>query len=111
MRFAAILLALAAAASIADLEIVGSFDSPDTGIEGLAFAGGDLYAVSTASNAIYRIDASSGDVLESFGVSQSGVDGMGYAGDLLYLTVGSSSVYMYDLAGSYQGSATLYCSG
>lgn len=111
MRFCALLMAIAAATAVADLEVVGSFDCPDTGITGLAFAEGDLYAVSSESETVYRMDPADGSVLDSFGVSESGVNGMGYAGDLLYLTVGSSNVYMYDLSGGAQGSATLYCSG
>jgi len=101
---------LLAAALAAQPQIVNSFDAPDTGIGGLAWAEGSLYAVSSVSNTVYRLDPATGAVQGSFAAGQSGANGLGYAGSLLYLTNGTSNVYKYTTTGVSQGATSLYCS-
>lgn len=110
MKTASVMLSVIAAGALAQPQIVNSFDAPDTGVTGLAYADNDLYAV-TSSRVIYRMDPVTGQVEDSFSITPTGPDGLGYAGSLLYVTNGTSNVYKYTLGGTSEGTTSLYCSG
>jgi outer membrane protein assembly factor BamB len=110
MRLVLPLLLLVAAVSIAAPAVVNSFSCP-SGVLGLAYAQGSLYAV-TGSQVVYELDPATGAVLSQFSTTQvSSPNGLGYAGSLLYVTNGTSNVYKYTLTGTYSGATSLYVSG
>ncbi|MBD3370187.1 hypothetical protein GF402_07480 [Candidatus Fermentibacteria bacterium] len=111
MRIALALVLAVTVAAFAGLEIVNSFDAPDSGIEGLAYTSGSLYAVSKNTNTLYVLDPSSGSVEDSWPVTPTNSNGLGYAGDLLYVTDGSSTVYKYTTSGYSDGTSIILCSG
>lgn len=103
-------LLLACGAVSAAVQVVNSFDVPDTGVSGMAYAQGSLYVVCSSSK-LYKLDPVTGAVQNMFTVSATSPDGLGYAGDLLYVTDGTSNVYKYALTGTSQGISALYCPG
>jgi hypothetical protein len=111
MKICCVICAVLAMALSAQPQVVNSFDAPDTGISGLAFTDGSLFALSSVSQTVFRLDPSTGVVQDSFIVSPTGPDGLGDAGSLLYVTNGTSNVYKYTLDGTAQGSTSLYCAG
>jgi outer membrane protein assembly factor BamB len=111
MKICFVMCAALAMALWAQPQVVNSFDAPDTGISGLTFTDGSLFALSSVSQTVFRLDPTTGAVQDSFTVSPAGPNGLGDAGSLLYVTNGTSNVYKYTLDGTAQGSTSLYCSG
>lgn len=110
MRIVLPMLLAMTAAAIAEPVVVNSFSCP-SGVLGLAYAQGSLYAV-TGTQVIYELDPATGAVLSQFNTTQvSDPNGLGYAGSLLYVTNGTSNVYKYTLTGTYSGATSLYCAG
>lgn len=110
MKIVPILLLAFSAALLAVPQVVNSYDSPDSGISGLAYASNSLYALTTAGT-VYKLDPATGSTQSSFSITASNANGIGYAGSLLYITNGSSNVYKYTLTGTYSGVTSLYCAG
>ncbi|MCK5787319.1 MAG: hypothetical protein KAH54_12280 [Candidatus Sabulitectum sp.] len=107
MRIVMVLLLAFTTALLAAPQIVNSFDAPDSGVNGLAYAGGSLYALS--GNTVYKLDPATGATQNSFSITATNSNGIGYAGALLYITNGTSNVYKYTLTGTYSGVTSLYC--
>ncbi|MBN1434429.1 hypothetical protein JW921_06685 [Candidatus Fermentibacterales bacterium] len=110
MKPALLVLLLLAMGAFAQPQIVNSFDAPDTGVTGLAYAQGSLYAVAT-SRVVYQLNPSTGAIQSSFSVTPTNPNGLGYAGTLLYVTNDTYYVYKYTVGGTSQGTTTLYCPG
>ena len=99
-------------------EVVNSFDAPDIGITGLAWGNGSLWAVSSATNMVYELDPSDGDILSFFPVSVVAgheITGLTFHNTILYVgedlpgTGSSAYIYKYSTLGVYQGHIPLVC--
>jgi len=112
------LLALVPAVCLA-ASVVQTFDAPDTGITGLAWGDGVLWAVDGTTQYIYGIDPSNGSVTSSFYVTDQtssynpAAGGLAYGDGIIYLAMYSGSsygkMYKYDVGGLYLGEFDVYC--
>ena len=99
--------------------VLETFDAPDTGITGLAYGGGSLWAVDGTTQNVYEINPDNGAVLSSFYVTDQTSSynpvpgGLAYGNGLVYLAMYSGStygkIYKYNPAGAYQGNFDAYC--
>lgn len=116
MRWLVALLA-AAAVCLAQPQIVHTIDAPDTGISGLGYGDGSLWAVDGTTEYAYEIDPSDGTVLESWYCENSSrvPSGLTFAGGDVYIIMayqssGSSPYcYRYDQSGGFESSFDLDC--
>jgi hypothetical protein len=112
-----LLLALIPAACFAG--VVQTFDAPDTGITGLAWGDGVLWAVDGTTQYIYGINPSDGSVTTSFYVTDQTstydpvAGGLAYGNNTIYLAMHSGTaygkMYKFNTAGSYLGEFDVYC--
>lgn len=93
MRFLGFLLFLPILAFGAD--IIETFDAPDTGITGLAYGDGSLWAVDGTTQYVYELDPSDGSVISSFYITDQTPTYDPVPGGLAY-TDGYIYVAMYD---------------
>lgn len=107
-----ILFALAPAKSV-----VLTLNAPSGDIAGLGWDSGELWAVDALNKNVYRLDPSSGNIIESFPTTvASGYEATGLAVQNGYIYVSSwnngtnAYVYKYDYTGSYLG-AVYMCGG
>lgn len=109
---AALLIPSAAVAGV-----IQTFDAPDTGITGLGYGSGSLWAVDGTTHYCYEIDPADGSVLSSFYVENQGTGshptGMAYFGSQLHIVMNLGSsygfVYRYSTSGSYESMYSVYC--
>lgn len=89
--------------------VVLTIDAPDTGITGLAYGSGSLWAVDGTTSYVYEMDPSNGSVLSSFYFPYGGTpSGLAIKGDTLHILradigVYHGYVYRYSTSGAYQG--------
>jgi hypothetical protein len=96
--------------------IVQTFDAPDTGISGLAYGGGSLWAVDNTTQFLYQLNPSDGSVIDYFYIVSLYNDdpfGLAYLNGDLYVTMtnGSSSgrIYRYNTSGDLLAFLNAYC--
>lgn len=99
--------------------VVQTFDAPDTGITGLAWGDGVLWAVDGTTQYVYGIDPSNGSVLSSFLIVDQtpSLDpipgGLAYLNGTIYVAMHYSNqygqMYKYSTDGTYNGSFDVYC--
>ncbi len=99
--------------------IVETFDAPDTGITGLAYGDGSIWAVDGTTQYVYQIDPDDGGVVSSFYVTdQTSVynpvpGGLAFGNGIIYLAMYSGtqygSIYKYDTSGVLLDSFDAYC--
>jgi len=99
--------------------VLNSFDAPDTGISGLAWGNGHLWAVDGTTQYVYQLDPTDGEVLSSFYITDQTPSynpvpsGLAWGGSVIYapMTYASSygKVYKYDESGVLQGTFDSYC--
>lgn len=112
------ILALVLAMTVAaGKSVVDTFAAPAGDISGLGWENGELWALDAFNKAVYIIDPTSGNVLDSFSVNIStGYEGTGLAVENGTVFVGAwdngtnGYVYKYDLSGNYI-SAHSMCGG
>jgi len=118
MRRTALLL-VAVTALAAAKSIVLTLDAPDGSISGLAWGGGNLWAVDEVSDTVYELDPNSGTVLSSFGLTNPAYifpTGLAYSETYSMILVGfwdsgtNGYVYKYSFTGGFLGSVTM-CGG
>ena len=107
-----ILLALVPAAFGAG--VVLAIDAPDTGISGLAFGSGSLWAVDGTTSYIYELDPSNGSVQSSFFFPYGTPGGMAISGTTLHIIRTDSTsyrgwVYNFSTAGAYMSKFDAKC--
>lgn len=100
-------------------DIVQTFDAPDTGITGLAWGDGVLWAVDGTTQYVYGIDPTNGSVTTSFyAMDQTSTynpvaGGLTYANSNIQLAMHSGTqygkIYKYDDSGAYLGMYDVYC--
>jgi hypothetical protein len=103
--------------SVAVGGVVQTFDAPDTGITGLGYGSGSLWAVDGTTHYCYEIDPADGSVLSSFYVDAQGSGshptGMAFFNSQLHIVMNLGSsygyVYRYSTSGSYQSMYSVYC--
>lgn len=111
-------LALLAAAGYG-ATVLETFDAPDTGITGLAWGDGVLWAVDGTTQYVYEIDPSDGSVSSSFYITDQtpsydpAAGGLAYGNGTIYVAMHSGTqygkMYKYDDTGDYQGMFDIYC--
>ena len=94
--------------------VVLTIDAPDTGISGLAFGSGSLWAVDGTTSYVYELDPSSGSVQSSFFFPYGTPAGVAFSGsDLHILRVDAGTyygyVYKYSTSGALQGNYDSTC--
>lgn len=99
--------------------VLNSFDAPDTGISGLAWGNGVLWAVDGTTQYVYQLDPADGDVISSFYITDQtpsydpSPSGLAWGGSVLYvpMTYASSygKVYKYSESGELEGTFDSYC--
>ena len=99
--------------------VVETFDAPDTGITGLAYGDGSLWAVDGTTQYIYEIDPADGSVESSFYVTDQTATynpvpgGLAYGnGNIfvpMYSTTQYGKFYRYDTTGSLVNVFDAYC--
>lgn len=117
MKIIFFLVLLAPAAFCAS--VVQTFDAPDTGITGLAWGDGVLWAVDGTTQYVYGINPDNGDVTTSFYVTDQTstydpiAGGLAYGNNTIYLAMHSGTqygkMYKYDSSGTYLGLFDVYC--
>ncbi|MBD3278810.1 MAG: hypothetical protein GF388_10970 [Candidatus Aegiribacteria sp.] len=107
MKLAILVLALTIALA-AGKSVVDSFDAPDGDISGLGWENGELWGLDAFNKVVYRIDPTSGNVIDSFSVGiSSSYEGTGLAVENGTVFVGAWDngsnvyVYKYDTSGNY----------
>jgi hypothetical protein len=118
MRRSVVLL-FALVALVAAKSIVLTLTAPDGGISGLAWGGGNLWAVDEVSDTVYELDPNSGAVISSFGLTNPSTifpTGLAYSETQNMILVGfwdngtNGYVYKYTYTGGFLGSVTM-CGG
>lgn len=99
--------------------VLNSFDAPDTGISGLAWGNGALWAVDGTTQYVYQLNPVDGGVLSSFYITDQtpsynpAPSGLAWGGAILYvpMTFASSygQVYRYNESGTLQSVFDSYC--
>ncbi|MCD4702303.1 MAG: hypothetical protein K8S24_10650 [Candidatus Aegiribacteria sp.] len=94
--------------------VVLTIDAPDTGISGLAYGSGSLWAVDGTTRWVYELNPSSGSIISSFYFDYGIPGGMAFSGSTLHILrtdAGSyyGYVYKYSTAGSYNGMYDATC--
>jgi len=107
------LLALVPAVALG-ASVVKTIDAPDTGVTGLAWGSGSLWAADGGTGMIYEIDPADGTVLGSFYCNTGTPSGLAYMGGNLHALNSESGtyygyVYKYSEGGSYQGAYDSTC--
>ncbi len=87
--------------------VVLTIDAPDTGISGLAFGSGSLWAVDGTTSYVYELDPSNGSVQSSFFFPYGVPSGMALSGANLHILRSDAGtyygyVYRYSTSGVYQ---------
>jgi len=100
-------------------DIVGTFDAPDTGITGLAYGDGSLWAVDGTTQYVYEINPSNGAVISSFYITDQTPTynpvpgGLAYVNGSVFVGMYSGtqygSFYEYSPTGSFENSFDAYC--
>lgn len=85
--------------------VVLTIDAPDTGISGLAFGSGSLWAVDGTTRYVYELDPSNGSVQSSFYFPNGVPSGMAISGTSLHILRADAGtyygfVYKYSTAGA-----------
>ena len=88
--------------------VVLTIDAPDTGISGLAYGSGSLWAVDGTTSWVYELDPSNGSILSSFYFPYGIPSGMAISGTTLHILRADAGtyygyVYKYSTTGVYQG--------
>ena len=113
-----ILIALALTGiCLAQPQVVHTIDAPDTGISGLGFGDGSLWAVDGTTEFAYEVDPSDGTVLQSWFCENSSKvpTGLTYAGGKVYIAMATppdgtyAYAYRYSSTGSYEAMFSLDC--
>jgi hypothetical protein len=101
-------------AGVDSITVTDSLESPGTSINGLAWGGGNLWAVDATSKTIFRMDVSTGEILDSFECSsippRQSATGLAYNEEraLIYLGLddgwGLGYVNSYTHEGAFMGS-------
>jgi len=111
-----LLCVTAAGACLAQPQIVQTIDAPDTGISGLGYGDGSLWAVDGTTEMAYEVDPADGTVLESWYCENSTKvpSGLTFAGGNVYIVMATTSGtyaygYRYTQSGSYQASFSMDC--
>ena len=111
-----LLTLLVAGACLGQPQVVHTIDAPDTGVSGLGYGNGSLWAVDGTTEYAYEVDPSDGTVLESWFCESStrSPSGLTFAGDEVYIIMAYASgnspyCYRYDQTGSFQASFDLDC--
>jgi len=99
--------------------VVNSFDAPDTGITGLAWGDGVLWAVDGTTQYVYQLNPETGAVISSFYITDQTPSydpvpsGLAWGAGVLYAPMTYAStygkVYKYDESGVLQGTFDSYC--
>ncbi len=110
---ALLLLALVPAIAFG-ASVVKTIDAPDSGIAGLAWGSGSLWASDGGTGNVYELDPADGTVLSSFYCDNGTPGGLAHmSGDLHVLNSESGTyvgyVYKYSEGGSYQGAYDTTC--
>lgn len=113
-----LILAFACCTALA-ATVVETFDAPDTGITGLAYGDGVLWAVDGTTQYVYGIDPSNGSVTTSFYVTDQTsmynpvAGGLAYGNSTIYLAMHSGTsygkMYKFNTSGTYLGEFDVYC--
>ena len=87
--------------------VVLTIDAPDTGISGLAFGSGSLWAVDGTTSFVYELDPSNGSVQSSFSFPYGVPSGMAISGTTLHILRADAGtyygyVYRFSTTGAYQ---------
>lgn len=99
--------------------VIETFDAPDTGITGLAWGDGVLWAVDGTTQYVYGINPDNGSVTTSFYVTDQTstydpvAGGLAYGNSTIYLAMHSGTqygqMYEFDDTGSFVGEFSIYC--
>jgi len=99
--------------------VIETFDAPDTGITGLAYGNGSLWAVDGTTQYVYQIDPTDGSVISSFYAMDQTASynpvpgGLTYGDGTVYLSMYSGSsygrMYRYSESGEFLSDFDLYC--
>jgi hypothetical protein len=107
------------AAMVAAKSIVLELTSPDGSISGLAYGGGNLWAVDDVTDTVYSLDPNTGSVVSSFSLTNPGTifpTGLAYSDNYSMILVGfwnnstTGYVYKYTYTGTYLGMVDM-CGG
>lgn len=106
-----LLLLLAPLSAVWAQTVVLTLDAPDTNISGLAFGAGSMWAVDGTTRYVYRLDTSTGDVLDSWYVHASGANptGLGFGNNQVYVGLTNSAIFYYNTAGTFQSDFVVNC--
>src|SRR6056297_2891625 len=101
------LLALVPAVALG-ASVVQTIDAPDTGVTGLAWGSGILWAADGGTGWVYEIDPADGTVLGSFYCNVGTASGLAYMGGNVHALNSESGtyygyVYKWSESGEYQG--------
>ena len=102
-----VLLALVPAMALG-ATVVTTIDAPDTGISGLGWGSGSLWAADGVTGWVYELDPADGTVLSSFFCAVGTPSGLAYMGGNLHVPNAESGsyhgyVYKWSESGEYQG--------
>jgi len=94
--------------------IVQTIDAPDTGISGLGFGSGSLWAVDGTTGYVYELDPSNGAVISSFFFEYGTPSGMSVSGSTLHILRADAGtyhgyIYRYSTSGVFQGNYDSTC--
>jgi len=108
--------------SVSAFQVVQTFDAPADNIAGLAVDpagnGSELWAVSRSEEKVYKLDATSGQIISSFSCAADTQNlkpaSLAYAGGLLYVAQWDGGInngwgYEYTPAGEYKGRTSIFC--
>lgn len=107
------LLALVPAVALG-ASVVQTIDAPDTGVTGLAWGSGSLWAADGGTGWVYEIDPADGTVLGSFYCNVGTASGLAYMGGNVHALNSESGtyygyVYKWSESGEYQGAYDSTC--
>ncbi len=94
--------------------VVQTIDAPDTGITGLGYGSGSLWAADGTTSWIYELDPSDGSVLSSFYFDYGTPGGMTLCGSTLHILRADAGgnygyVYKFSSSGTFEGSYDSTC--
>ena len=101
------------------ITVLETIESPGENVTGLAWGGGDLWAVDAQSDSIFRISTSTGEIIDSFKCgtpSSFSATGLAFSEEYnqIYLGLWDNSnngyIYYYSAGGEFTGSVRM-CGG
>ena len=124
LLFAAVLISSACLSNsdnsnMESIVVLETIESPGTNITGLAWGEGDLWAVDAESDSIFRINTTSGEIIDCFKCgtpSSFSATGLAFSEEHNRIFLGlwnhsnNGYIYSYSPSGSYLGSVSM-CGG